>query len=97
MSDRYVEQVKEIVLRALAPYPASIYLFGSRARGDATPTSDVDVAVEPHGELPVALLSELDEMLEESTVPYFVDVVDLRSADPAFRERVKGEGVAWRP
>jgi predicted nucleotidyltransferase len=96
MSDRYVEQVKEIVLGALAAFPVSVYLFGSRARGDATGSSDVDVAVEPHGELPVALLSELDEMLEESTVPYFVDLVDLRSADQTFRERVKREGVAWR-
>jgi predicted nucleotidyltransferase len=94
MSDRYVEQVKEIVLRALAPFPVSVYLFGSRARGDAMRSSDV--AVEPHCELPVALLSELGETLEESAVPYFVDIVDLRSADPAFRGRVKREGFAWR-
>lgn len=96
MTDRYVEQVKEIVSRALAPYPVSAYLFGSRARGDATPVSGIDIAVEPHEPLPGAVLSDLGEELEESSVPYFVDLVDLRSADQAFRERVKREGVAWR-
>jgi len=97
MADRYVEQVKDIVLGALAPYAASVWLFGSRARGDATPASDVDVAVDPHEALPPALLSELDEALEESSVPYFVDLVDLGRADESFRARVRREGVVWRP
>ena len=96
MVDRYVEQVKEIVLRALAPYPVSIYLFGSRARGEATSVSDVDIAVDPHEAIPGTVLSDLAEELEESTVPYFVDLIDLRSADEPFRERVKREGLAWR-
>jgi uncharacterized protein len=89
MADRYVEQVRELVLRMLAPYDASVWLFGSRA-------SDVDVAVEAHEPLPPALLSDLQEALEESSIPYFVDVVDLGGTDEAFRARVKREGVAWR-
>jgi uncharacterized protein len=96
MADRYVEQVRELVLRMLAPYDASVWLFGSRARGDATRASDVDVAVEAHEPLPPALLSDLQEALEESSIPYFVDVVDLGGTDEAFRARVKREGVAWR-
>jgi len=33
--------------------------------------------------------------LEESTIPYRVEVVDLTEASPAFRERVRREGIAW--
>jgi len=53
--------------------------------------------VDPHEALPPALLSELDEALEESSVPYFVDLVDLGRADESFRARVRREGVVWRP
>jgi HEPN domain-containing protein/predicted nucleotidyltransferase len=37
---------RELIVKRLAPFePAQIYVFGSRARGDADPRSDVDVLV----------------------------------------------------
>ena len=41
----------------------------------------------PRGRHRPALTAEIQEALEESTVPYRVEVVDIASADPAFRER----------
>lgn len=38
-----------------------------------------------------------DEDLEESTVPYFVDVVDLSTAGSKLRDAVKRESVEWYP
>ena len=38
--------MRAIVLDGLRGRAARVWLFGSRARGDARPTSDVDVAVE---------------------------------------------------
>ena len=90
-----LEQVRRIVLGVLAAQPARLFLFGSRARGEAGPRSDIDIAVLPQSPLVEGTLARMREALEESTVPYRVDVVDLTEADETFRRRVLAEGVPW--
>jgi len=90
-----LDRVRSIVLERLAGRPARVYLFGSWATGTRRRSSDIDVAVEAAAPLPAGLLAGLREALEESTIPYRVEVVDLADAGPAFRERVRREGVAW--
>jgi len=92
----YVERVRTLVLDRLRDHPAAVYFFGSRATGEARHHSDVDVAVDARGELPRYVLAELREALEESTIPYRVDVVDLRDASLEFRQKVLREGILWR-
>jgi len=92
---RALEQVQRIVMDVVGKGKATVYLFGSWARGEATSLSDIDVAVEPHTTLPPGTLARLRERLEESHVPYRVDVVDLRRATSAFRRRVLEEGIQW--
>lgn len=93
--DHDLEHVRRLVLAGLGAHPARVYLFGSRATGRARPTSDIDVAVWPLAELPVGTLSVIREALFETTIPYTVDLVDLRDTDAAFRARVLAEGVVW--
>jgi predicted nucleotidyltransferase len=93
--DPYLDRIKDIVLDALAGYSVTVYLFGSRARGTARRASDVDIAVEAHRPLPPGVLARLRDTLEESTVPYRVEILDLASAGDALRRRVKQEGVVW--
>ena len=90
-----LEEVREVVLRGLGPVRAKVFLFGSRASGKATGISDIDVAVLPLETLPDGMLSRIREALEESTIPYHVDVVDLSTVDEGFREQVLAEGVPW--
>ena len=45
---------------------------------------------------PPGFFSDLAQSIEESTIPYDVDIVDLRSADPALIDEVRREGVKWR-
>ena len=87
--------VRQLVLDGLGDYPAKVYLFGSRAIGNARPTSDIDVAVWPLADLPVGTLALIREALYESLIPFTVDLVDLRDTDAAFRARVLKEGIAW--
>ncbi len=61
------------------------------------PTSDIDVAILPLNPLPPGLLSSIRESLEESLVPFTVDVIDLSQAEPAFKERVEREGIEGSP
>jgi len=84
-----------MVRDALVGRDARVYLFGSAATGALRASSDIDVAIEAPEPLPAALLSRLREALEESTIPYEVDVVDLGTVDPEFRQRVKREGILW--
>jgi predicted nucleotidyltransferase len=67
------------------------YLFGSCARGDCGPTSDVDVAL--LGALPIDLmdLAALGAQLE-TVIDRRVDVVDLQSASPLLCRQVVAEG-----
>jgi len=92
---RALERVREVVRRALGPHRAEVYLFGSWARGTQRPTSDIDLAIQTPEPLPPGVLAAVREALEESTVPYRVDVVDLAETDLAFRERVRREGILW--
>lgn len=92
---RALEEVRCIVIDMIGADKATVYLFGSWARGEATLLSDIDVAIEPHTPLPPGTLARLRERLEESHVPYRVDVVALTRVTPAFRQRVLAEGVQW--
>lgn len=76
------------ILRAQKPalqkkYPIStLAVFGSYARGDATETSDIDIAVEitgPMGLNFIAMANEIEAMLGAK-----VDVVPKRSIKPHY-------------
>ena len=95
--NRDLAEVRDIVFQHLAGRNATVYLFGSRARGRARASSDVDIAIESAEPLPPVLLAEIRDALEESTIPYNVDVVDLRTAGAALRAVVKREGIRWNP
>ena len=93
---RALERVRKIVLDAVGDGDVRVYLFGSCATGATRPSSDIDVAVEPlHGSAPVSLPT-LRERLEDSDVPYDVDVVDLTTVSPEFAHRVRQEGLLWK-
>ncbi len=85
-----------MVLAALGGHDAAVWLFGSCARGEPRQRSDIDIAILPRDELPSGFFGELEADIKESTIPYDVDLVDLRQADPALVDEVRQEGVKWR-
>ncbi len=85
-----------MVLTAPGEHDAAVYLFGSHARGEVRHPSDIDVAILPRDDLLPAFFAELADTIEESTIPYEVDLVDLRGVSPAFREEVIRTGIKWR-
>jgi predicted nucleotidyltransferase len=90
-----IAQARPIVQEVTGTLDVTVYLFGSWARGEAASYSDIDIAVDSPHPLPRGFLSQLRERFEESTIPYRVEVVDLRRTDPAFRQRVIREGIRW--
>lgn len=92
---RILDSVQAVVTEALHGLPVRVFLFGSWARGEERPASDIDVAVEPLTDLPRGTLARLRETLEEAPIPYRVDLVDLSSADKALHDRIHQEGIPW--
>ncbi len=93
---RAIEKLRRIVLTALGERQAEVWLFGSCARGDVRHSSDIDIGILPRDELPDAFFAMLAADIEESTVPYYVDLVDLRRVDPAWVDVIRREGIKWR-
>jgi hypothetical protein len=79
------------------PEVEEAYLFGSRARGDAGPKSDVDVAVtlarEAFPEPPFGHAARLASALMAALGESRVDVVVLNDAPPLLYHRVLRDGV----
>ena len=92
LESRYYDQLLSIISRTMAGSHGTIILFGSRARGNPRPTSDIDMAVSVKGSSG-AFISRLRENFENSTIPFTVDIVDLGSCDPVLETEVEREGV----
>jgi hypothetical protein len=71
-------------------------LYGCSDPARAARRGDIDIAILPRDELPSGFFGELDADLEESTIPYDVDLVDLRNADPVLIAEILREGIPWR-
>jgi uncharacterized protein len=68
-----------------------LVLFGSEARGDATPHSDLDVAILAGRPLPRDRVAEARSDLEVAT-GRDVDLIDLRAADTTLQHQVVQTG-----
>jgi uncharacterized protein len=93
---RALDELRRIVLDKLGERDAAVYLFGSMATGEVRQASDIDIAILPRTELPRGFFSELADTIDESTIPYDVDLIDLRDVGPDFREAVLRTGIRWR-
>ena len=62
-----------------------LYLFGSRAAGNAGPRSDYDIGVDADGPLALDAVARLRAELEELPILQKIDLVDLRSVTEDFR------------
>ena len=76
-------------------YGAQVMLFSSRAWGDARRGSDIDVALRAPAPIPPAVLAQAREVLEESRVPFRVDLVDYHAVASALRQAIDAEGISW--
>src|SRR5579872_3121587 len=94
--NRYLLMLQKLISDYSKGYQVKVYLFGSRAKGKVHQASDVDIAILPLGSLPKDFFSVLKEKIEESAIPYKVDVIDLSQVDKKFREKILAEGIEWK-
>ena len=80
-------------IRKTLPDSATVWVFGSRAKGTARPTSDLDLAIDAGRPLTRRESALLRDAFEESDLPYTVDVVDLQAVSDTFRALIDQEKV----
>jgi len=86
LSDDQVTLIREVLVAPLIKAGCKVFVFGSRARGDNQKFSDLDILVE--GPVAPETLSHITETLEESSLPFRVDVVALSDLAESYRAGV---------
>ncbi len=70
-----------------------VWAFGSRVSGRARRGSDLDLVLVGPEPVPIERLGALLGALEESSLPFFVDVLDWRGIPASFRENIDKERI----
>jgi len=83
-----IEFIRQVVRRHLDTGKYRVFVFGSRARGDASRFSDYDLGIEGE-KLPAGVYFNLVSEFEESDFPFRVDVVEFRDVSEAFKKIAK--------
>jgi predicted nucleotidyltransferase len=91
-----LKAVKSAVLDAFRDQNITIFLFGSRARGDFNRHSDLDIGILPKQGYDRKKLVYLKDKLENLNIPYKVDVIDMSTVSDVFREKALKEGEIWK-
>ena len=92
MAVNTIVEIREVVSRLAAKYGAKrVYLFGSYARGDMTPGSDIDLRIDKgaiRGLEMASLLVDLEDALGVS-----VDLIPTGSLDDGFLAAIRDDEV----
>jgi predicted nucleotidyltransferase len=91
----YLIIAKEIVLRHIDTHNYKVFLFGSRAVGNVSKFSDLDIGVMGKKPLDPRTIFEMEHELAESLVPYKVDIVDFFYVDQAFKKMALKKIIEW--
>jgi hypothetical protein len=94
--EKRMERIKTVVLDAFRGEDVMIMLFGSRARGDFSRRSDIDIGIMPGKKYDQKKLILLKEKLENMNIPYKIDIVNISKVSDVFREKVMQEGKIWK-
>jgi len=93
-NQKYLAQIKEIIFSVIDTREYKVFLFGSRATKKFNRYSDVDIGVlgnKPIGNAYYKIINKI----EESDIPYRVDIVDFILVDEKFKEIALQEIEIW--
>lgn len=90
----FKEKLLEIIHKHIPG--CQVYLFGSRARQTHREGADIDIALDAGAKIDFRIIFKIKDEIEETTVPVFVDIVDLHSVSDAFKNEIEQEMILWQ-
>jgi uncharacterized protein len=91
----YIDLARQIILKELNESEYAVFLFGSRTQKSHSQTADIDIGILGHQPLSIQMRAHLLECLNESDIPFKVDVVDFFNADPEFKRQALKKTIIW--
>lgn len=79
-------EIKKIIFKFLNPKEYQAFIFGSRATGKARKYSDYDIGVWGKKPLPAMIKFLIKDALEESDLPFKVEIVDFSLVADKFKK-----------
>ncbi|SMM99045.1 Type I restriction-modification system, specificity subunit S [uncultured Candidatus Thioglobus sp.] len=71
------------------------WVFGSRVKNKALHNSDLDLALECKGNISTNIIRQIKTALEQSKLPYRVDVLDINAVEPYFQKIINQKKVRF--
>lgn len=87
---------KEIVLKELNDCDCKIFLFGSRVTKENHRFADMDIGILPYKSFNLKTLYVLKEKLDESIIPFKVEIVNFKQVTDKFKEQALKNIVVWK-
>jgi len=82
------------LLKQNLPADSKFFLFGSRAMGEHSKSSDIDIGVMSEN-LDNKTILKIKEIIDESFVPFKVDIIDFSKTDENFKREALRRIVRW--
>lgn len=89
LEQKYLDRILNIINSIIQDDNLEIYAFGSRVTGKAKQYSDVDIALKSKEKIDPNKLNKINIELENTTIPYEVDVLDLNSISDNFKNCIE--------
>jgi predicted nucleotidyltransferase len=96
-AEKYKDQILIIIFQFFNKNEIEIILFGSMATHQQTKFSDIDIGILDLSNSPQfdSQLKKVNEALEESRIPYKIDVINLNLAKDEFKKIALKNRIIW--
>ncbi len=81
-----IGKIKEIILKHIDKEKYQVFLFGSRATGNADEKSDYDIGIYGKEKVPLKTLAKIDGEIEKLPIPVDIEIVDFRRVSQDFKD-----------
>lgn len=94
-NNKYIEIAKEKILEIIDKDNISVFVFGSMADNTYTKSSDLDIGFIGENKIDSLIFHKIRTSLEESIVPFHVDLVDFNKVDNNFKKIAMENIIIW--
>lgn len=88
LEQKYLEMLQNILQKNIPD--KTVWLFGSRTTEKIKRYSDIDLVIISENRIPWDIIFHLKEDLDESDLPYKVDILDWSTLDNDFKKIIQG-------